>query len=317
MKYFIGIDSGASKTEFALLDESGKIAGRCELSGSSYRELGVGAVSSILKQGVDQITIGLDRSDILGVCYGMSCYGEHPEEDQRAARQIENELALPMRFENDVACAWAGSLAFQNGIMMLAGTGSMAWGRDINGVMHRCGGWSNFFSDEGSGYWLGRRTLELFYKQSDGRAERGPLYKIVREYFSVTNDIDLLGILDDQYLSSRKKVASLQKLLFSAAHEGDITALMLYDEAAKELALMIKALRNRIELLPGSPVSYAGGLWRAGETLLGPFRRELADTDMIFIDPLLTPAHGALLFAVDRFDPASLGRIRQTFLNQK
>ena len=315
--YFIGIDGGSSKSVFVLYDGSGEALERCELTGSSYRELGADGVCALLEQGVAQVSGGIDRADIKGVCFGMPCYGENAPDDDKATRQIEKALGLPIRFENDVACAWAGPLALESGIVMLAGTGTMAWGCDIHGVMHRCGGWLSFFSDEGSGYWLGRGTLELFSKQSDGRVKRGPLYDIVREHFALNEDVEINGIVEAGYTSSRKKVASLQPLLLRAANAGDTGALELYHEAAGELALMVKGLRGRMELAPGSPVSYAGGLFNAGEIILGPFKKAMAGTDMVFTEPLLTPVDGAFLFAAERFDPENLGRIRESLLNNR
>ncbi|MCL1896165.1 MAG: hypothetical protein FWG03_06440 [Clostridiales bacterium] len=314
MDYFIGIDGGSSKTEFALYSDAGETIAECGLPGSSYRELGAEAVCAMLEKGVAQISCGIDMAGVKGACYGMPCFGEHMEEDLKTARQIEKALSMPMRFENDVACAWAGALAFRSGIVMLAGTGTMAWGCDIHGGMHRCGGWSDFYSDEGSGYWLGRRMLEMFSKQSDGRIARGPLHSIVREHFSLEDDEDIIGIIEEQKSLSRKWVASLQRLLFRAAKEGDACATGLYEEAAGELALMVKGLRSRMELPEGSPVSYAGGLFGAGEILLGPFKKALEDTDMVFTEPMLTPVDGALLFAVDRFCPEGLDRIRQALM---
>jgi len=311
MSYFIGIDGGSSKADFALYRDSGELVATHKTSCISYAEIGIDTVCTILEQSIAQLSAGIDRSDIKGVCFGMPCFDEQPEKDHAAARQIEQALGLPMRFENDVACAWAGPLAFQSGISMLAGTGAVAWGYDVHGVMHRCGGWSHAYSDEGSGYWLGLKTLEYFTKQSDGRLARGPLYDIVREHFALKNDWDLINIVDEQYLPSRKGVASLQPLLLRAAHEGDQSALALYEKAANEFVMMIKALRNRIDLKPGSPVSYAGGLFGAGEVLLGPLKKALAETDMVFIEPILTPIDGALLLAVDRFDPEKLDPIRQ------
>ena len=315
MRYFLGIDGGASKTQYALCDENGLLLGQFTGPGSPYRELGIETVCSILKQGIEEICHEIEHSCVSGVCFGMPCYGENIEDDLLAAQHIRNALApLPLTFENDVAAAWAGSLAFACGIVMLAGTGSMALGRDMNGVIKRVGGWSEFFSDEGSGYWLGRRTLELFAKQADGRLPRGRLYDIVRENFSITNDYSIVGIVESQYINSRRNVASLQKLLMRAATEGDAAASWLYAEAAAEMAVMIKALRKQMALAPQSPVSYAGGLFNVGEMLLGPLKAELADLDMVFCEPSLLPVDGAILFAVEAFAPGAITAVRDGLL---
>lgn len=317
MKYFIGIDGGGSKTKFALCDEQGHIRAECVLSGSSYRELGADEVCGLLRQGVGKVCEGIGLGSVSGVCFGMPCYGEHGEEDALAARKIEQALApLPVCFQNDVAAAWAGTLALQSGIIILAGTGSMAWGRDRHGAMKRCGGWSEFFSDEGSGYWLGKKTLELFSKQADGREPKGKLYEIVRTHFALRDDFDVIGRLDAQGYS-RKSVAALQLLLEKAALAGDESALRLYGEAAHELALMVKALRSGMDLAPNSPVSYAGGLWGAGALILRPFLEAIKDLDMTPAEPLLTPVDGAILFAAERFDSAALPRVKQGLLEHR
>jgi len=318
MKYFLGIDGGATKTQFALCDENGQILSQYIDEGSPYRQLGIKAVCNILKQGIEIICRGIDPGEIKGACFGMPCYGENMEDDLRAADQIREALTpLSLTFENDVAAAWAGSLAFKSGIVMLAGTGSMALGRDIHGVIKRTGGWSEFFSDEGSGYWLGRRTLEWFSKQADGRLPRGRLYEIMREHFSLSDDHSIAAIVEEQYIHSRRNVASLQKLLMQAAYEGDATAVGLYAAAAVEMAEMIRALRKQMNLYPGSPWSYAGGLFSVGDLILSPLRAELKDLDMTYIEPLLMPVDGAILFAVERFDPSDIPVVRSGLLRYR
>ena len=314
MEYYIGIDGGASKTQFALCDGEGSVLAQSVSSGASYSEMGVPAVCETLRKGVDELCGGLNRESVAGVCFGMPCYGEHPDMDADAAREIRQALApLPVCFENDVAAACAGSLALESGIIILAGTGSMAWGRDRYGAMKRCGGWTAFFSDEGSGYWLGRRTLEMFSKQADGRLPEGKLCEIIRAHFALKNDMEIMVRMDEMGYT-RKNIAALQILLEEAALAGDESAIRLYDEAARELALLVKGLRGSIELEPFSPLSYAGGLWNAGELILGPFREAISGLDMTFTKPALPPVLGAVLLAADHFNRAGLPGVKRGLL---
>jgi len=311
MGYFIGIDGGASKTRFALIDEKGRAVAERASSGTSYIELGIDAVSITLIRGIDELCRDIGRENVRGVCFGMPCYGEQQGADAEAAREIERALApMPVYIINDVAAAWAGALALKSGIIVLAGTGSMAWGRDRSGIMKRCGGLPNFFSDEGSGYWLGRRTLEVFSKQSDGRLPRGELYEIVRERFALSADIDIVVKLDEMGYT-RKNIAALQLLLMEAALKGDESALSLYEEAALELALLAKGLRATIDLEPGSPLSYAGGLWGAGELIMRPFREAVSSLDLVFTEPALSPVFGAVLLAAEHFEPDGLEEVKK------
>jgi len=315
MKYYIGIDGGASKTQFALCNESGRVCAEAFSSGTSYIEKGIDAVIETLRTGLDELLADTDPGSVVGACFGMPCYGEQPEADAEAVRRIQSALApLPVHIENDVAMAWAGSLALESGIIILAGTGSMAWGRDRNGVMKRCGGWPEFFGDEGSGYWLGRRTLEIFSKQADGRLPRGKLYEIVRAHFGLDEDKELIVKLDEMGYT-RKSIAALQLLLKEAAQAGDESALALYSEAAFELALIVKGLRANIELEPMRPLSYAGGLFGAGDLILAPFREAVSDLDMVFVKPALSPVLGAVLLAAEHYDPAGLSIIKKGLLN--
>ena len=311
MEYYIGIDGGASKTQFALCDERGRILSQSVSSGTSYIDSGIDAVCETLVKGISELCGELKRESVTGVCFGMPCYGEHPAGDAEASQKIHRALApLPVIFENDVAAACAGALALESGIVILAGTGSMAWGRDRYGAMKRCGGWTAFFSDEGSGYWLGRRTLEIFSKQADGRLPKGKLYEIIRAHFALSGDGEIMVKLDETGYT-RKNIAALQLLLMEAALKGDESALKLYNEAAQELALLVKGLRGNIELEPDSPLSYAGGLWNAGELILEPFRKAVSDLDMMFMKPVLSPVSGAILLAVNHFNPAGLPDVKQ------
>ncbi len=84
------------------------------------------------------------------------------------------------RCGNDMVCSWAGSLACADGISVIAGTGSMAYG-EYAGRQARCGGWGELIGDEGSAYWIAREGMNLFSRMSDGRVARGPLHRLVRE----------------------------------------------------------------------------------------------------------------------------------------
>ena len=314
MDYYVGIDGGASKTHFVLCDEQGQIVAQYISAEISCAELGVGRVCKTLAQGMDALCKNIAPRNIVGLCIGIPCYGEHPKTDATTAQEIQRALPpLPLRFENDVALACAGSLALQSGIVILAGTGSMAWGCDRHKEPGRCGGWSEFFSDEGSGYWLGRRTLEMFFKQADGRIEKGRLYDIVRTYFHLDEDRELLDKMDELGYS-RKNVAALQPLLADAARAGDESARQLYKQAAQELALMVRGLRKNMELEPSSLLSYSGGLFDAGDLVLEPFKDAIGNLDMIFTEPLLSPAQGAVLLAVDRFNKKRVSHVKQGLL---
>ena len=75
-----------------------------------------------------------------------------------------------------MVCGWAGSLAGEDGINVISGTGSMTYG-ERHGTGHRVGGWGELFGDEGSAYWIAAQGLNAFSRMSDGRLARGPLLR--------------------------------------------------------------------------------------------------------------------------------------------
>ena len=247
---------------------------------------------------------------VLGICYGMPSFGEGGAADETAVARIREALApYPLHVVNDVEVGWAGSMALAPGVNIVAGTGSIAYGRDEAGNSARSGGWMEFFSDEGSGYWLGRRAFQLFAKQSDGRVPRGRLHALMKARLGLEDDYELNNLVRDVYAPSREKTASIQRILLEAAREGDASAVRLYEEAARELAENVNAVLRQLRLGDTPTVSYSGGIFETGDLILKPFRAAL-DASVQVMKPVWGPAEGALLLAVEQFAPRTLPTVK-------
>lgn len=166
----------------------------------------------------------------------------------------------------------------------------------------RAGGWDERFSDEGSCYWLGMKSLELFSKESDGRAEKGALLEIFRNRFELKCDFDIIDIFNRRYRNDRTKIAGLQKYLLEAAQKGDLEAVKMYEIAADELAMIVGSVYRKLKFGEGTLVSYSGGLFHAGEFILGPLREQLKTEGVRLCAPKYTPVEGASLLAAEMFD---------------
>jgi N-acetylglucosamine kinase-like BadF-type ATPase len=183
---------------------------------------------------------------------------------------------------------------------------------DGRGQSARSGGWDEFYSDEGSGYWLGRRTMELFAKQADGRLPKSALYGIIKKEFGYAEDFAFIDHMRAEYIGNRKKTASLQILTELAALAGDTSAAALYNEASSELASLAVAVCERLEKpADGWAASYSGGIFRAGELILPKFIKLLEHQSIRVAAPRHSPVQGALLMAFERFDPEGLALIRK------
>ena len=180
---------------------------------------------------------------------------------------------------------------------IVAGTGSIAFGKNEDGETARSGGWSEWFGDEGSGYWLGVKCVQLFSRQSDGRDEKGPLYHIVREALNLSDDMDIVDLYEAKYLHKRDNIASLQRLLLQAANEGDAYAIEAYAQAAKELYDIVCGVKKQIFADKDCIVSCSGGIFKTGDVIRKPFVKLLESNGMKLTESKAEPYVGAVLLA--------------------
>jgi N-acetylglucosamine kinase-like BadF-type ATPase len=300
---FLGVDGGGTKTAFALIDNQGRVLARHDAGSAYYLEVGMDGAAAMLAQGCGALlkAAGVTAGDIDFAFFGLPAYGED--------RVVQAKLdALPLAVlgharylcGNDMVCSWAGSLACADGISVIAGTGSMAYG-EFDGRRARAGGWGELFSDEGSAHWIARAGLALFSRMSDGRAPRGPLHQLMRERLALQEDLDLCEVVYGEMKGERSKVAALSRLVAEAAGQGDIQAAAIIEAAAAELVALVDAVRGAlgVDAGVGVNVSYTGGLFGIDGPLREPFSRALVarDTSYQLAPPRLAPALGAALYA--------------------
>jgi len=302
---FLGVDGGGTKTAFALIDSQGQVLARHTESSAYYLEVGMDGAAAMLARGCDAIFAaagaGVTASDLTFAFFGLPAYGE----DRAAQQQLD---ALPRAIlgharylcGNDMVCSWAGSLACSDGISVIAGTGSMAYG-EFGGRRARAGGWGELFSDEGSAHWIARAGLSLFSRMSDGRAPRGSLYQLVRQRLALAEDLDLCQVIYGDLKAERSRVAALSRLVSEAAALGDSQAQAIITAAATELAALVDAVRGSLGVADGEEVavSYTGGLFGADGPLHAPFAQALAARPGPYrlTPPCLAPVLGAALYA--------------------
>jgi len=284
-----------------------------EVTGSaSWREFGVDNVITRIKTVIKNFPLD-ENGEVAAIAMGLPCYGESETGDRELQKTIKKEFSpIPVYITNDVEVGWAGSLGLTPGINVVAGTGSIAFGKDESGATARCGGWSEFFSDEGSCYYIGRNALQLFSKQADGRVPRDEFYTVFRKGLNIKNDFDIIDIVHGQYIGSRDKVASLQLLVKEAALEGSNCAGDLYKAAAEELCCLVLAVRNTLNFQKKPyMVSYSGGLYKAGDLILPYFFDGIAAYGGKPVSPKYEPMYGALLLAFEKSNPEGLPKLKE------
>lgn len=306
MKYFLGIDGGGTKTVLFLGNEKGERICSLTTSGCSWQSIGIGAVVALLQGGVEELLQkqGLSVESCRGCCIGLPCYGENPAADGQLEKLLTDALSpMPITIVNDAVVGWAGSLACREGIHLVAGTGSIAIGCGRDGHFARCGGWTEFFGDEGSCYWIGREGMSLFSKETDGRAPRAALYSMVKKDWCLAEDFAFIDKILTDVAPSREKTAAFQRYVLEAANAGDTEAQKLYVRAAKELALTVAGVKRKLSWSEERvTVSYYGGLFHAGHWILEPLTKEMEAIGCTIQKPLRSAAEGALLLAIKEFN---------------
>jgi N-acetylglucosamine kinase-like BadF-type ATPase len=303
VKIFLGVDGGGTKTRFLLIDAAGKVLASHLEGPAYYLEVGLDELRRMLARGIGQTLRagGVREEDLSYAFLGLPAYGE--DSKLLPALDAAPAQALPhgrYRCDNDMVCGWAGALAGGDGINIVCGTGSIAYG-EFAGRKARAGGWGELFGDEGSSYWLAREGLRLFSRMSDGRSPRGPLYEQVRRHFALTGDLDLCAAIYGRDIAQRSQFAQLARLVLASAGEGDRAALGLLESAAQELADLIDAVRLQLQMPADAevPVSCSGGMFQPGnglrEALAAALQRRCAQYR--FVEALLPPDVGAAIQA--------------------
>jgi N-acetylglucosamine kinase-like BadF-type ATPase len=320
MRRYLGVDSGGTKTAFVLIDEEGTVLARAAQPNSDHMAHGMARVAEILCDGVQEVShgAGVEPAAIDFAFFGLSGYGEvHgaiAELDAAPAAILGHDR---YRCDNDMVAGWAGSLATQDGINVIAGTGSMTYG-ERHGLGARVGGWGELFGDEGSGYWIGLRGLNLFTRMSDGRVPRGPLHDLILEYAGISREFDLIEVVVSHWGGARARIAALSPVVTRAAEAGDSAAADVLREAAGHLVDLVEATRRRLDFAPGEavPVSYSGGVFNA-DAVRRHFAAALQRLEHGYDlrTPLLEPVVGAALYAAKTsghpLGTAALERLRR------
>lgn len=300
MRRFLGVDGGGSNTAFVLIDESGQVLSSHMEGPAYYLETGLEGLREMLARGVRATLAGAGGVMPDFAFLGLPAYGEDstllPVLDEIAAGVLP---AGRYQCGNDAICGWAGGLAAQEGIHLIAGTGSMAYG-EYAGRRARAGGWGELFSDEGSAYWVAVSGLNLFSRMSDGRLARAELHSVLRRHFNLEHELDLCAAIYGRDGAKRSQLAALAPLIAQAAAAGDAQARAVFTSAAGELAQMVRAVRDQLGVPAGlaAKVSYSGGMFSFG-FFLDSLRSSLAALGGGYelVAPRLAPVLGAALYA--------------------
>lgn len=272
-KVLIGADVGGTKTAVAVSEE-GKIVGRADGPGAAVRPGRALASASTIVEVVRRALSAAGRltGDVLVV--GAAGAGREPERDElRKAIRGEN-VAANVVVTTDIEIALTAAFADGPGIVVSAGTGSVAVGRDKAGKRHRIGGYGWQMGDEGSGYAIGRASLGAVSRAVDGRS---PNTALSDRLLRATRSADFDSLIRWAAGASPAEVAALAPHVLAVAAEGDPLAQGIADYAARELSQLALCLLPKMELTPPVKVAVTGGLLAPDQPLRRALLAKLAE----------------------------------------
>lgn len=297
MQYFLGVDGGQSSTTALIGDASGRVlgvgrGGPCNhVSGPEARARFSAAVGGCVDQA--RVAAGLPSEVAFeAACFGFS--GSPSDKDALVASMFTLRRRL---LSHDAFIALSGAHAGQPGLITIAGTGSICFGRNATGQVSRLGGWGYVFGDEGGGFDLTRQALRAALRMEEGWGPPTALRAALLQAGSARDANELMHRFYTQDWP-RPRIAALSQLVNQAAEAGDRVAEGLLDEAAHHLAGLTLAARGRLfKAEECARVAYIGGVFKS-DRLRERFRTLLErDGRAAVAPPLHGPAAGALLEA--------------------
>lgn len=291
-----GIDGGGTKTTVMTRDLKSRIIQKREFGPFNLNGTGEKVFCRLL----EEITGYLTQ---IGTCCSL-CIGAAGISNTTMRNLVEKAMASAgitnWKLVGDHEIALYGALNGQKGISVIAGTGSIVFGRGEDGKLERSGGWGHVIGDEGSGYALGRDGLYYAAKEIDGYGED----TLITRLFAGKCNLDTREkIISYVYSNDKSAVASLAPIVEEAAEKGDKVALSIIDDNSQALVDAVLSVSGKLNL-EDCNVAMLGGLISHDTLMRKAFVSKMKNADgrKTCIDPILDAATGALLMAGEMID---------------
>ncbi|MGQ0561424.1 MAG: N-acetylglucosamine kinase [Gemmatimonadota bacterium] len=259
MSFYIGIDGGGTRTTALVTDENGtelaRLDGEPGLVDVLDPEAGAHVLAGLASAALAQAKVNA-RASVL-VC-ALAGAAREPERTRLEERLAAQGVAVQVHVLSDFEAAVQDAFGNGSGILVIAGTGSSAWGRNQDGRAARAGGWGQLLGDEGSGYALGLAALQNCVRAHDGRGTDERWIRLVLAHTAVATPEALVRWAAG---ASKADIAALARIVFEAADQRVAGAHVLIEEAATELARHVGALYERLNPWSEPPtIALSGGL---------------------------------------------------------
>ena len=265
MPLVVGVDGGGSRTRVLLADANGTVLARTEGAATALKPGHESDAADIIKALIADVLSMADRSETRpAVCVVGVAGAGHERSAQAlwsalASRRIADDVSV----QPDATIALDDAFGDTSGVLLISGTGSVAFARTPSGVLERCGGWGPNIGDEGSAAWLGRRALSVITAAQDGREPETALGGAVLTALELDSLEDLIPWAA---VATPGTFATLAPVIGQVAATGDLRANALISLCVEELTLHVRTLARRCftDERAAVPVALSGGLLSKG-----------------------------------------------------
>ncbi|MEK7831153.1 MAG: BadF/BadG/BcrA/BcrD ATPase family protein, partial [Acidobacteriota bacterium] len=240
-RFWLGVDGGGTNSRAAIVDEAGTIWGEGRSDAANLLRVGLDNAVGNIRQAINDACreAGISLEQISAACIGLAGVSQ-PDYHRQMLEALRAALPIPsILLETDARVALAGATGNQPGVVIIAGTGSIACGINSRGRFARAGGWGPIMGDEGSGSYIGRRALEAVMMSYDFRGEATSMTAPVLRHFGVSSPPELTTVVYDSSSKEKgevqAKIAQLSPIAVLAAEQGDEVATGILREAASEI----------------------------------------------------------------------------------
>lgn len=300
-KYFLGIDGGGTKTHAVIGDESHRVIGEGFSGAANPLRVGLEEAVAHIDQAVSEACeqAGIELRDVDSACAAIAGIN-HPIHYHTMKDALDEALQIAgLELVTDARAALEGALDGKPGVVVIAGTGSIAIGINEAGRQARAGGFGPTLSDEGSGYDIAQRALKAVVSSFDGRSPATALARRICDRLGVVSPSDLPAVIYNSD-SEPVDIAPLAELVDEAAREGDEVSREILAGAGRELGRLAASVVEKLDLQGRAfRVACVGSVFRSGDFVLGALREgvlRIAPCAEIG-PPLYPPAIGAVKLA--------------------
>ncbi len=304
---FLGIDGGATKTEFVVFTQTGKILKKFKLDGSNPNDIGIEKCANILSQGID--TCLNDYPDLTKIFAGISGVGAGNNKKELSILLSLRYKHLKIEIDTDAINVFS-SADIECSSALICGTGSCVFAR-VGDVTKRLGGWGYLFDNAGSAYDIGKDAISACLSYEDGLTGYTKIYPLLCSSLD-SRATKVWDSIDTVYKKGKSYIASLAPIVFKAYFSGDIIAKNIINNNMDRLAMLIN---KAVEISGNNNVIACGGLFEHfGETLFPILKEKCNGAE--FVAPDLPPIYGACKECLSRFDVKPSNGFHNNFYNE-